>query len=499
MLRLLVLLSLGSFLFPACNDGADAGTTVTATTGGAANVAAGNFTAYDVEGTPLADPDIRITVQNAELDGSILVGQYMERQYKAADFRVEGNTLILDQSDPPIKQGHYIVYFGDKQGLQLIIGEDREFEISIDMADPLETIQIEGSKNNELFYEALKFEQDQQNEFSTVTNELKTTPKGTPEYEAVEARRKKLQDDRDAFLESLYEQAPNSLFTSFKRAGQNPRLRDIRLPNGQMDEPAQVEAYRSEFWDNVNFGDERLLRTPVINNKLKRYIKELTPQNAKAINKSADELLAKTGYTGKFFEFFANWITLQYEPGKSSVMDAEGIYTNMIQNYFTQERAVWSDSMTVYGLQQRADQMAHSLVGQKGPDITVPGLDGAGKRLFDSKKDYLIVYMYNPECDHCREQTPKLKQLYPQIKNEVDIYAIALDTNDEEWRKFVRDFGIQDWTNVFDPTNRSIVRTYFVDNTPELYLLNEEREIVAKNLKVEQILDAIKLDKNASL
>jgi hypothetical protein len=34
-----------------------------------------------------------------------------------------------------------------------------------------------------------------------------------------------------------------------------------------------------------------------------------------------------------------------------------------------------------------------------------------------------------------------------------------------------------------------------VDNTPELYLLNKDREIVAKNLKVSQLKDAIRLAK----
>jgi hypothetical protein len=40
---------------------------------------------------------------------------------------------------------------------------------------------------------------------------------------------------------------------------------------------------------------------------------------------------------------------------------------------------------------------------------------------------------------------------------------------------------------VFDPTNRAIYAKYFVDITPELYVLNKDRIIVGKNLHPDQL------------
>ena len=51
-----------------------------------------------------------------------------------------------------------------------------------------------------------------------------------------------------------------------------------------------------------------------------------------------------------------------------------------------------------------------------------------------------------------------------------------------------------DWTNVFDPTNRAIYATYYVDNTPEIYVLNRNRTIIGKNLKVHQIETILQRD-----
>jgi hypothetical protein len=43
------------------------------------------------------------------------------------------------------------------------------------------------------------------------------------------------------------------------------------------------------------------------------------------------------------------------------------------------------------------------------------------------------------------------------------------------------------WVNVFDPTNKSIYAKYYLDNTPEVYVLDKDRNIIAKNLHVDQI------------
>ena len=90
---------------------------------------------------------------------------------------------------------------------------------------------------------------------------------------------------------------------------------------------------------------------------------------------------------------------------------------------------------------------------------------------------------------------PKLVRLYKEWKSKgVEVYAIALDTNDEEWRSYVQKTGMA-WTNVFDPSNQSIYKKYYVDVTPEIYVINPDRKIIAKNLKVHQIETVINRDK----
>lgn len=473
-----------------CGDPAGA----TATASGS-NAVASTVTTAGLESRQLESPNIRITLTGVPLEGTLLIGQFGEQQYKAGEGAIDGNSVIFQQ-DEPFKSGHYYAYFTDGSALQMLVDEDQTFSLFGSKGGPISEIRVEGSIDNQVFYEMLSFEASLSDDFRTVTQKLGQLQEGTPEYAATEAERAVLVDSREAFQEERFNKYPDALFTAFKRAGRNPRLREIRLADGSLDGEAQVDGFREDFWNGVNFADIRLLNTPVIFNKLKRYITELTPQNASAIIKSADMLLEKALPHPEYYKLMANWITLQYEPGKTTVMDGAAIHVHMIQNYFTKERAFWSDSMTVYGLQQRADQMAYSLVGQQGPDLSVPGIDGTPKRLYDLKKPYIAVFMFNPDCEHCIEETPKLVQAYEGLKNDLDIYAIALDTEADKWKAFVQQYGLGEFTNVYDPTNRSIFKTYYVDNTPELYLLGPDRKIVSKNLKVGQLAQAIELAKS---
>lgn len=449
---------------------------------------------------PLESPDIQITLQGLQTPAqATLLGHFAEQRFRADSVQIGANGAIRFKRDEPFQPGFYYVVVPNQAVVQLLIDQDQSMQLQANAADVIGTMQIKGNQENQVFYQNLKFEESQKPAFAEISQKMQGLQQGSPEYQALKEQQDKLIAERRDHLKKLFTTYPNTLFTAFKRAGQNPVLKEPKLANGEIDTQTQVEIFRQEFWDGVDFSDKRLLYTPVIFNKLKRYITELTAQNPVAIGKSTDELMAKVSGDDpakkEYFKFFANWITLNYEPTKTTLMDAEGVYVHMVQNYFTKERAFWTDSMTVYGLQQRASEMAASLVGQPAPNVISYDPNGQETALLDLKAEYLVVYMYNPTCEHCMEETPKLVQLYPTLKQQNgDVYGIALDTDHDEWTGYIRKTGMT-WTNVFDPSNRSIYKKYYVDVTPEIYVINPDRKIIAKNIKVNQIMEVIRMDR----
>ncbi|HNE28667.1 MAG TPA: redoxin domain-containing protein, partial [Saprospiraceae bacterium] len=347
--------------------------------------------------------------------------------------------------------------------------------------------EVNGSLNTDLLYQNFRFQAKQDPELNRVNETLRKSAPGSAEFQQAKARQDQLMAERKAHLEALYKQYPDAFFTKFKIAGQNPDWPDFKKTNGDTDTLRQVLYYRAHFWDGVDFADERLLHTPVVANKLRRYIKELTPQQPDSLIKVSDELIRRVMPHKAYFQFFANWIATQYENTKTTVMDGEAVYVHIIKNFFTPELAFWDTPENLEKLQKHVWEMEASLMGRKGPDVAAPNQYGQMKSIYEIQAPIVIVFMYSPDCEHCQEQSPKVEQFYKRWKDKgVEVFGIAVNTTDKEWRDFLVKEGFT-FTNVFDPSNRAIYAKYFVDITPELYVLNKDRIIVAKNLNVDQL------------
>ena len=444
----------------------------------------------------LESPDIQIQIQGVPAGTAYLIGSFADQNYRADSTQIDATGAFRFKREEPYKPGLYYAFFTNNLAIQFLIDADQTFTMATNTAGLVGNMQVTGSLDNELLYKNLQFESEMQPRFQAAAQKMQGLAEGSPEYQQAKAEQDALVAQRKEHLKEIFDNNPDAFFTKFKTAGQNPDVRDIRKPDGSIDTTAQVHAYRTEFWDNVDFSDERLLNTPVIFNKLKRYMKELTPQHPDSLNKSASFLVDKVLDYPEYFKFFANWIVLEYEPTKTTLMDPEAVFVHMAQNYFTYDRAFWSDSAEVYAIQLRANEMAGSLVGHKGPDVTAAGPDGKMYSLYDIKAPYVVVYMFNPDCEHCQEQSPKLVQFYKEWKNKgVEVFTIGVDTNAEEWKAYLKKVGMDAFAaNVFDPTNKAIYGKYFVDITPEIYVLNPERTIIAKNLKVNQIGEVVERD-----
>lgn len=444
-------------------------------------------------GNSAENPDIRITIQGYQPGTAYLVGVEAERQFTIDSAAIDAQGQINFKRSTPYPQGLVYVVLPDNN-FPILLADDQTFSMTLTAPDFVNSAQVKDNVESELLYENLRFEVAQQPGLMSVNQRLKALPKTDPGYAAVKAEQDKLMADLKTHLDGLYAKHPGTFFEKYKRAGQNPEIRTFTKADGSPDDDAQVYAFKEDMWDLIDFNDPRLLSTPIVPARLRTYLFDLTYQRSDSLIKATDRLMKRVMDKPKYYQFFVNFIGVNFDPTKSTLMDAENVYVHVIQNYFTKEKATWADSMSVYGLQLRAQEMQASLVGRKAPDITVNDPTGKPRSIYELKAPYVIVYLYRPDCEHCIEETPKLVQFYKKWKSEVDVYAIAIDTQEPLWKDFIKKNGMT-WVNVFDPTNRAIYAKYFVDDTPEIYVLNKDRVIIGKNLKVEQIEIILQRDK----
>ncbi|MEM1215615.1 MAG: redoxin domain-containing protein, partial [Bacteroidota bacterium] len=414
---------------------------------------------------PAAGPP-NFTVEVAGMaDGPVtLVGMLNDKQFALAEAPATGGRVTFQQAEP-FPQGLYFLLLPNGANFKFLLAEDQEFTLKTSLAQLGVDMQVEGNIDNELLFQTNAYEQSHNAKQRPLNQQLKAYQPTDPQYQQIMDQLQTLQVERKNHLEGIFAQHPNTFFTTFKRAGQNPLLRR------ELPEEKQVPVYRMEFWDNVDLRDDRLMRTPVIYNKMKRYFTELTPQQPDSIIVALERLIAQIPNIkgSEYYKYFVNWVALEYTPTETTLMDSEAVWVHIVKNHFTYERAFWSDSTNTYSLQLRAEEMGNSLIGQLGPNVKAPDPSGTLRAVYDLKAPYIVVYLYNPDCEHCQEQTPVLVNLHRQWQSQAtplaDVYAIAVDTEDALWKNYIAKTGMN-WTNVFDPTNQAIYKTYYVNVTP---------------------------------
>ncbi|MGD1895115.1 MAG: redoxin domain-containing protein [Cyclobacteriaceae bacterium] len=413
------------------------------------------------------------------------VHQNVKSRIDSAYVNTEGKANFRRQVG--YEPGEYTVILPDSSFFQLLLDQDQSFSLETEFPDLTAQMQVEGSLENELLYKSIKFSMDQEKRFHNEIQRLQEENSLQPEDDQTQQLRQQYFAEQTDFLGNIFNQYPNALFTKYQAAQQQPAVLRSILSNPTIDNAERQYLMLDHFWDNVDFSDERLLHTPVVFTKLLEYLYNYVPDQTRVKIQAIDLLMHKVLPFPKYYRFFAEWIAQEYQPPQDPYLDSEAIYVHMVDHYLTYERAFWADSVQVYAWQFRTEDKINSLIGKKGTDIKAKDPQGRIRALYDVRAPYVALFFYHAECDHCIEATPKLMQLYHEYKNKgLEVYAIAMDTPDKEWKKFITEQGVQ-WINVTDQDNPEIRSNYYIPGTPYIYLLNPNRTIIGKDVPIEAI------------
>jgi thiol-disulfide isomerase/thioredoxin len=390
--------------------------------------------------------------------------------------------------------GFYYIVLPDNTNFPFLLANGENFSMKTKKGNLMNAMTVEGSLENQLLYENNVIQTAIEQKFNAVAQQQKALTKGTPQYQSTEKELETILAERNNILSDLKRKHPTAFFTSFKLAGQNPQYRYEYAANGAMDTLKTLYNYRQDWWNDYDFNDTRLIRSPVFFNKLKKYLNEIVPQNPDSSVVYADFLIDKTLINKEYFKLVANWLALQYKPGTTKMMDGEAVYSHIILKYFTAEKDDWDTPQDLIGLRKNAQDMRISLVGMTGQDVRANNPSGVAKSIYDMKTPITVLFIYNPDCEHCQKEAPEMRAFYDKWKSKgVGLFSIAANAkNRQEWLDFRSKYGVNWDTDVIDPQLTSRYHEkYYIDITPEIYVLDKNHKIIAKNIRPNQLEEVI--------
>ena len=133
--------------------------------------------------------------------------------------------------------------------------------------------------------------------------------------------------------------------------------------------------------------------------------------------------------------------------------------------------------------------------GAQIPELTAYDIDGKQHSTNEIQTKYTILWFWDPDCDHCQEQTPILHDLYQEKADELDFEVFAVEVNDDydRWTAFSEKHGLSDWINLstsMGETSEDFIEYFDIVTTPVILLIDNEKNhaIIARQITLDEIM-----------
>lgn len=437
---------------------------------------------------PTEPAGYKITIKiNGMTDELAYLGYHLADKKYVEDTAEVVNGTVTFAGDRTLTPGIYFLYTPSNIFMELVVS-DQHFSIEAQKDNLLYTKKIKNSKDNELFNTFQVGMADFQKRSAELRDQLKTCANGADSAK-VQLSLKEINQNNVDFQQKLIKDNPNSFTAQVLRIMARPTT--IIAPEGMSDADAKsfkFYEYRRQFWDGVDFSNEGILRTPVFEPKLLEFMDNLVFQHPDSINQAIDKLLEQTRGNDATFRYILVTMTNKYQ--SSQIMGMDAVFVHLAEKYYLSGKADWADDEMLSKFREAVADIKPNIIGKVAPPLRLVDTTTTNAvNLETVAKEYTILFFYDPDCSHCKKETPKMLAVYHKLKKDlsVECMGVCIGKDVDAWKKFVKDYEC-DWVNAADPFLRSnFRREYNIRSTPTIYVLDKDRKILGKRLGVEQV------------
>jgi len=420
---------------------------------------------------------------------------YGESTYLKDTARVSKTGEFFFDNKVALAQGVYFLVVNKSKIFDFVVGSDQFFTLETEAPDYVPNMKVIGDEDNKLFFENIAFNIERNKEVEPFIKILKDSTLTEDQKKDAHAGFNKINEKVVAFQKEEISKNPKTMTARMLKAAQNVNIPDPpKLPNGKIDSTFQLRYYRQHFFDNFDLSDDALIRLPqpVYQQKVKEYLEKLFVPQPDSITKAINGLVEKAKKNEETYKYLVYSCLFLYQ--QPEIMGLDEVFVHLYDQYFaTGKMDFWVTPKIKQNFKEHADKIRSCMIGNVGANLIMQDQNLQPKSMYDIKAKYTILFIFNPDCGHCREETPKLLEFYnkDKAKFNFEVFAVSTDTSMKKLRDFIKEFKTP-WITVDGP--RSYVKEHFSklyhsDTTPTIFILDDKKKIIAKKLPVKQLED----------
>ena len=433
--------------------------------------------------------EIPVKINNLK-DSMIYFGHHFGNGYFINDSsKLASDGQVLFKGEEALKGGIYFLLLPGGKYFDFLVDKHQKFSILCDTSDFLNTVSFKNSYQNEKFFNYRKYLENEYRTISVIKERQKAYLTKLDSLMILEDEIQLIHNKIYLKKEEIIAEHPDSIVSVLIKSGipiiPPPAPRDT---SGMLlDSTFEYKYVKTHFFDNIDFSDERLLRTSILQNKVLEYLTRMTAPQHDSIIKDVDYVIERAAANQEVYKFILNTLFRYYN--KSNIISDENIFVHIAEKYFLGGKTPWTNEDFTKKLKEDLAKRKPNLIGAVAADFSMKNEKGQVVNLRDVQNRHVILYFYDVDCEVCEFVSPELMNFYRIIMDRgVDVIGIYTGEDKTSWLKYIEDNNLS-WKNVWDPKNASGFReNYKIVGTPQLFLLDEDQKIVAKRITVEQLM-----------
>lgn len=442
-------------------------------------------------------------------DTTVWLGYYYgETTYRKDTARVSADGRFRFRGEETLPKGVYLIAKNKSRLIEFVVGDDQQFRLETDTAEYVRNMKVTGDTDNTIFFENMRFNMDRHAEAQPFVKVAQDSSRSAEERAAARKALEKVNESVAEYHEKIIREHPGTVTAKIFRATQRVKIPEPpKRADGSIDSTFQIRWYREHFFDNFDLADDALIRMPkpFYIEKVSEYLEKLYAPHPDTVIRAIDFMVGKAKKNPETYKYLVFQCVLRYQ--NPDIMGLDEVFVYLNDKYFaTGEMDFWANDQMKKNIRQHADRLRKSLVGNKGANLIMQDVNLKPRNMYDIKSKYTVLYFFDPDCSHCRKETPKLVDFYERNKAryDVEVYAVSADTSLTKMADYIKEMKMS-WITVNGP--RTYVGPYqdLYDSvqTPTLYVLDDKKKIIAKKIPVDKLEEFLanyeKYNKNGQL
>lgn len=452
-----------------------------------------------VQGTKTASTGYNIAVTLTPYKNTwVYLGNYYGKYKNLADsvwLNEKSHGVFTGQKKLP--QGIYFLVSPQRYILtEFLMDKDQQFTITGDTAN-LNNIIVTGSQENTIYQAYTNFLSSKVPVITALQEQLGKATTAS-DSAAIKADIAKENEALNQYRQKLIKTNPDAMLSSFFQAMKRPEIPEAPLlKNGKKDSGYIFRFVKDNWWNDVDFNNESLVRTPFFEPKMEEYYKYYVAPQPDSVISEVNYMMLMARESREMTQYLLGKFTDKYI--NPEYMGLEKVFLFLFDKYYSKGDTAWLNEKQRKFIFDRAYSLMANQLGEKAAELEMVDTTGRRVTLSGINSPYTFVTFWDPNCGHCKETVPRIDSIYrAKWKGQgVTIVGVNVDEGaNEAWKKLINEDKLTGWVHIYQqaaakqeeikkglPNYRQL---YDVYKTPTMYLLDSEKRIIGKMLSLEQ-------------